>query len=61
MFHRFIADDRGQDLIEYGLLAAIIGLAGVLILPLIGPKMDAAFQNWGTQVYGIWVPADPVP
>jgi len=61
MFRRFLADERGQDLIEYGLLAAIIGIAGSLILPTIGPRMDTAFRNWGTQVYGIWVPDDPVP
>ncbi len=61
IFRRFLADERGQDLIEYGLLASIIGLAGYLILPLIGPKMDTAYRNWGTQTYNIWVPNDPVP
>jgi Flp pilus assembly pilin Flp len=61
MLRRFLADERGQDLIEYGLLAAIIGIAGYLILPLIGPKMDAAFRTWGTQVYNIWEPPAPVP
>jgi Flp pilus assembly pilin Flp len=61
MFRRFLADECGQDLIEYGLLASIIGIAGYLVLPLIGPKMDAAFRNWGTQTYNIWVPDDPVP
>ena len=29
---QFIADDSGQDLIEYALLTAIIGISGVLIL-----------------------------
>ena len=61
MFRRFLADDRGQDLVEYGLLAAIIGIAGSLILPSIGPLMDTAFRNWGTQVYSIWEPSAPVP
>jgi Flp pilus assembly pilin Flp len=61
LFRRFLADERGQDLVEYGLLAAIIGIAGALILPLIGPKMDNAFRTWGTQVYSIWEPSAPVP
>jgi Flp pilus assembly pilin Flp len=61
LFRRFIVDERGQDLLEYGLLASIIGLAGYLVLPLIGPKMDTAFRTWGTQVYNIWEPSAPVP
>jgi len=48
-------------LVEYGLLAAIIAIAGALILPQIAPKMDTAYRNWGTQVYNIWVPPAPVP
>ena len=61
MLRRFLNDERGQDLVEYGLLAAIIAIAGALILPQIAPKMDAAFRNWGTQVYNIWEPPPPVP
>jgi Flp pilus assembly pilin Flp len=61
IFRRFLADERGQDLVEYGMLAAIIGIAGYLVLPLIGPKMAAAFQSWGVNTYNAWQPADPVP
>ena len=57
---RLLVDDRGQDLIEYALLAAIIGLAGSLVLPQIGPKMGNAFMNWGGQVYNNWTPSSPV-
>ena len=62
MFRRFLADERGQDLIEYGLLAAIIGIAGSLILPFIGPKMaNAVFNVWGTNIYNAWEPPLPAP
>ena len=61
LVRRFFEDESGQDLIEYGLLAAIIAIAGVAVLPLIGPKMGNAFLNWGTQVNNVWVPLDPVP
>jgi Flp pilus assembly pilin Flp len=58
---RLLVDDRGQDLIEYALLAAIIGIAGSLVLPQIGPKMGNAFNQWGGQVYNAWEPSLPVP
>jgi pilus assembly protein Flp/PilA len=58
---RLLVDDRGQDLIEYALLAGIIGIAGALVLPQIAPKMGNAFSNWGGQVYNAWTPSDPVP
>ena len=61
LFRRFLVDESGQDLVEYGLLAAIIGLAGSLVLPQIGPKMGNAFSNWGGQVYNAWQPSAPVP
>jgi Flp pilus assembly pilin Flp len=61
LFRRFVADERGQDLVEYGLLAAIIGVAGSLILPQIGPKMGGALQLWGGNIYNAWQPPNPAP
>jgi Flp pilus assembly pilin Flp len=58
---RLASDERGQDLIEYALLAGMIGLAGYLVLPQIGPKMGNAFNQWGGQVYNEWKPSAPVP
>ena len=58
---RLLVDDRGQDLIEYALLAAIIGLAGSLVLPQIGPKMGGALQLWGGNIYNAWQPPLPAP
>ena len=55
----FVIDDRGQDVIEYGLLAAIIGVAGILVMPLIENAMDAAFTSWTTGAYTDWCPKDP--
>ena len=56
---RLIRDESGQDLIEYGLLASILSIAGVLLFPSIKSKMDWAFNNWGTQVYNLWTPREP--
>ena len=56
---RALLDESGQDIVEYGLLASIIAIAGILFLPTIATKMGANFGNWGTQVYNLWVPANP--
>jgi len=47
-------------LLEYALLAAIIGIAGSLALQQFGGKMGTAFSNWGGQVYNNWTPSSPV-
>jgi len=60
LFRRLCADDRGQDLVEYGLLAAIIGVTSLIAYTSIPGKMETAFKTWGSQVYDLWVPDDPV-
>ena len=52
-------DDRGADLVEYGLIALIIALAGVVVFPSIFDKLGNAFENWGNDVYEAWEPEDP--
>jgi hypothetical protein len=55
-------EDRGQDLVEYALLAGIIAIAGSVILPAIGAKMaNAVFNVWGTRIYQAWQPGNPAP
>jgi Flp pilus assembly pilin Flp len=58
---RWLLDDSGQDLIEYGLLASIIAIAGVLVFPVIKTKMGLNFNAWGTNVYNLWAPNNPGP
>jgi Flp pilus assembly pilin Flp len=60
LLHRLVRDDEGQDLIEYALLAVLVGIVGVLIFPEIRTKMGTAFGNWGTSVNDLWVPNDPL-
>lgn len=57
---RLAVDDGGQDLVEYGLLAAIIGIVGVLVFPVIATKMDAAYLAWTGGAYADWCPDDPI-
>jgi pilus assembly protein Flp/PilA len=42
---RFVREDAGQDLIEYGLLIGIITVACVAAIKLIGPKVGLYFTN----------------
>ena len=42
---RFVRDDDGQDLIEYGLLAGIITALTVTAIQAIGPKVQDYIQD----------------
>ena len=58
---RFLSDDGGQDLIEYALLTAIIGIAGLLVLSTISTKMGTAYSGWNTAGQNAWQPCPPQP
>ena len=58
---QFISDDSGQDLIEYALLTAIIGIAGVLALSAFSAKMGPAYSGWNTAGQNAWQPCPPLP
>jgi pilus assembly protein Flp/PilA len=47
---RLVADDSGQDLIEYGLLIGIITVAAMTAISAIGPKVAAYFTNLNSQL-----------
>ena len=43
LLKRFVAEESGQDLIEYGLLVGIITVGTVGAITLIGPKVEGYF------------------
>ena len=43
LFNRFVKDESGATAIEYGLLAALISVAIIATLRLLGPALDAKF------------------
>ena len=45
VFTRFMREDAGQDLIEYGLLIGIITVAAIASILLIGPKVALYFSS----------------
>ena len=56
---QFIWDDSGQDLIEYALLTAIIGVSGVLIFSMLSMTMGTAYSGWNTAGQNAWEPGPP--
>ena len=40
---RFIADEEGQTMAEYGLILALISVAAVVVMGLLGDKIGATF------------------
>lgn len=43
-------DESGQDLIEYALVAGLIGLVAVVAMTSVGTSITAAFNKIGTQL-----------
>ena len=50
MLARFMRDDEGQDLIEYGLLAGIITAGAIASIIAIGPKVKAYFTTLNSDM-----------
>ena len=42
---RFVGEESGQDLIEYGLLVGIITVGCIVAIGLIGPKVQKYFTT----------------
>jgi Flp pilus assembly pilin Flp len=55
---RLIADDDGQDLIEYALLTAIATAVALVGLP-IAEDLGGIYQGWVDGVWDIWIPPPP--
>jgi pilus assembly protein Flp/PilA len=45
IFRQLLADDSGQDLIEYALVAALIGLGAILALRNLSTHIDNSFSS----------------
>ncbi len=45
-----LQDESGQDLIEYALVAALVGLGAIATVKSLGTKIGGAFTNIGTTL-----------
>jgi len=52
-FSRFLKDESGATAIEYGLIAALVGVVIITGLNVLGPALDATFTNIGNTVAGV--------
>jgi pilus assembly protein Flp/PilA len=57
----FVLDESGDDLIEYALLAALIGIVGVVAFNTMSTKMGTAYSNWNATQHSNWEPCPPLP
>ena len=47
---RFVRDEQGQDLIEYGLLVGIITVGAITAIQAIGPKVAKFFTDLNGKI-----------
>ena len=59
-FRRLSLDESGQDLIEYALLATVIGLVGVLAFQFFATTLQVVYQSWDTATQNSWEQQPPV-
>jgi pilus assembly protein Flp/PilA len=51
-FRSFIADESGATAIEYGLIAALVSVAGIFALQAMGTSLSAMFSTVATKLDG---------
>jgi len=51
---RLAREESGEDLVEYGLLTAFIGLAGVGVFSVIMATLHSGYLNWDSGTQGLW-------
>jgi len=56
---RLLREDDGQDVVEYALLTATIGIAGVASWPLVEVGITFAYKSINRRTQDAWVVPDP--
>jgi Flp pilus assembly pilin Flp len=49
-----VREEHGQDVLEYALLGAAIGLAGASALALVSANLTASYSTWDSGVQNLW-------
>ncbi len=52
MFNRFIQEEEGQTLVEYGLLISLIALVVIAILSILGGRVQNTFNSASNSIGG---------
>lgn len=56
---RLARDESGQDLIEYALLSALVGIASILAWTAIESALGTRYQSYVTDSNLLWEPPNP--
>jgi Flp pilus assembly pilin Flp len=56
---RLLLDDSGQDVVEYALLSAFIGLGSYGGFVLIQNTIQSSYAGWDSGQQGLYQPQDP--
>ena len=62
LLRRFVRADDAQDLVEYALITAFVGVVGYLVLQAIGTEVFNTYSSWLDPTSGVpskWDPPDP--
>jgi Flp pilus assembly pilin Flp len=47
---RWLREEHGQDLIEYALLCAAVGFAGIVAFSFVSDAMNSTYLSWDSAV-----------
>jgi Flp pilus assembly pilin Flp len=56
---RLAGDEKGQDIVEYGLLAAAVAATAFAVFPSILSSMAAMYQSWAPAINSAWETPPP--
>jgi Flp pilus assembly pilin Flp len=59
LLKRFVADEGAQDVVEYALLTAVIGLAGAAAWPLLMDALRDGYRRSDANTQDLWEPPPP--
>ena len=58
---RLLEDESGQDIVEYALLAALIGVASIVTWKALATTVGTVYLQVDSGTQSITVPPDPIP
>ena len=56
---RWLAEEDGQDLVEYLLLGATVGFASLVVMNTFDDVIRVVYASWDASTQYIWEPQDP--
>ena len=59
LLRKLLVSDEGQDVMEYALLTAAIGVAGAATWPLIVSALGTAYAQLDSNTQDLWTPPNP--